>query len=194
MISMPSREDRVTASTPMPKGYGFLRKGIRYKTLHCRRLTHEAGKTLYVVVSDAKKVQIGIRVPIFILKQVHKQANETLCSRRASTEKRDATLLATASSELQKKFPQILEDEAKMVLKHGFKKNSGRVGRTGLIPLSRKVVLAVIAHVRHRHTKYNIMLGRGVERKDARRIVRKPIETVLRGWGFTESRSTCWLP
>jgi hypothetical protein len=177
-------EVNVIASAPMPKGYGFLRKGIRYKTLHCRKLTHEAGKTLYVVL-DAKKVQIGIRVPKFILQQVHKQANETLSSRRAATERRDASLLAAASSELHDRFPKIPGDEAEMVLKHGFKKNSGRVGRTSLVPLSQKVVLAVIAHVRHKHTKYNEILERGDERKDARRAVRKQIEMILRRWGFT---------
>jgi hypothetical protein len=186
---MPLGEVNVIASTPMPKGYGFLRKGIRYKTLHCRKLTHEAGRTLYVVL-DAKKVQTGIRVPKFILQQVHKQANETLSSRRAATERRDASLLATASSELHEKFPEMPEDQVKMVLKHGFKKNSGRVGRTSLIPLSRKAVLAVIAHVRHKHTEYNKMLERGDERKDARRAVRKQIEIILRRWGFTEGKAT----
>jgi hypothetical protein len=184
---MPSDEVNVIASAPMPKGYGFLRKGIRYKTLHCRKLTHEAGKTLYIVL-DAKKVQIGIRVPKFILHKVHKQADETLSSRRAAIQKRDANLLAAASSELHNKFPTMPEDETKLVLKHGFKKNSGRVGRTSLIPLSRKVVLAVIAHVRHRHTKYNQLLESGTERQDARRAVRRRIETVLQGWGCTEGK------
>ena len=193
MINMPLGEVHVTASAPMPKGYGFLRKGIRYKTLHCRKLTHEAGKPLYLVL-DAKKVQIGIRVPKFILQQVHKQANETLPSRRAATERRDASLLAAASSELHEKFPNMPEDEAKMVLKHGFKKNSGRVGRTSLIPLSQKVVLAVIAHVRHKHTEYNMILERGVERKEARRVVRKQIEIVLRRWGCTGGKRPRQFP
>ncbi|KAJ8110570.1 hypothetical protein OPT61_g6620 [Boeremia exigua] len=142
---MPTKEMTVSSSTPMPKGYGFLPKGIRYKTLHSRKLTHNAGKTLYVVVDD-KKRQIGLRVPISILHQVHRQAKETLPDRRAAVEKRDASFIDSAATGIEEQFPDIPEKEKQHVLKHGFRKHSGRVGRTGTIPLPRKIVLAVIAH------------------------------------------------
>lgn len=182
---MPSKEITVSASSPIPKGYGFLPKGVRYKTLHCRKLTHDAGKALYIVV-DAKKKQLGLRVPSSILHQVHKQAKETLPSRRAATEKRDVTFIHAATVELEEQFPDMPEKERTLVLKHGFKKHSGRVGRTGLIPLPRKVLLAVIAHVRHRHTKYDSILARGVERVAARKAVNRKIESLLRDWGYVK--------
>lgn len=171
----------------MPKGYGFLPKGIRYKTLHCRKLTRGVGKTLYIVV-DAKKRQLGLRVPSFILHQVHRQAKETLSARRAAVEKRDTTFIEAAANELGEQFSKIPEQEKTLVLKHGFRKHSGRVGRTGTIPLPRKILLAVIAHVRHRHTKYDSMLARGMERIAARKVVNEKIECVMRDWGYVEGR------
>jgi hypothetical protein len=184
---MSSREITVPLSTPMLKGYGFLPKGNRYKTLHCRKLTHDAGKTLFVVV-DAKKQQLGLRVPSFVLHQVHKQAKKTLLTRRAAVEKRDAAVDA-AAVEFEEQFPEMPETEKALVLKHGFKKHSGRVGRTGKIPLPRKVLLAVIAHVRHRHTKYDSLLAHGVERIAARKAVNRKVESTMRDWGFGEGRN-----
>ncbi|KAF9691326.1 hypothetical protein EKO04_010611 [Ascochyta lentis] len=185
---MPLKEVTVCSSTPMPKGYSFLPKGIRYKTLHSRKLTHDAGKTLYVVV-DAKKRQLGLRVPSFIIHRVHKQAKETLPARRAATEKRDASFIKTVAAELEEQFPDMPEKEISLVLKHGFRKHSGRVGRTSQLPLPRKIVLAVVAHVRHKHTKYDSMLASGLERPVARKAVNRKIQSVIRDWGYVEDLS-----
>lgn len=184
---MPIVETIVRSSAPLPNGYGFLPKGIRYKTLHCRKLTHNAGKRLYVVV-DAKNRQIGIRVPIVILHQVHRQAKETSLARRATVEKRDASLLGCAATELDKQFPEMPAEEKVLIIRHSFKKHSRRVGRTGTIKLSRKVLLAVIAHVRHSHTDYDSLLERGLERTAARKAVNRMIESIMRAWGYTEGR------
>lgn len=172
----------------MPKAYGFLPKGNRYKTLHCRKLTHKAARPLYIVLENKK--QIGLRAPLAILDKVHKQAKQTLSTRRAATNKRDATDIAKASAEVEKQFPQMPQDERETVLKHGFKKHSGRVGRTNSIPLSRKVLLAVIAHVRHRHTAYDALLDQGIDREDARKSTRKDIERLLQKWGYLQG--TLW--
>ena len=164
----------------MPKGYGFLKKGIKYKTLHCRRLTHEAGKTVYVV--EQNKKTLGIRIPKDILAHVHAQAKETLSSRQLATEKRDTAAIRQAAAELDKQFAKIPERDRDSVLKHGFKKNSGRVGRTGLIPLPRKVLFAVIAHIRHNHTHYDKLLNAGVKRDDARKRIQKKVQDTLSQW------------
>lgn len=160
-------------------------KGIRYKTLHCRKLTHDAGKTLFIVI-DAKKQQRGLRVPDFILHRVHRQAKETLPARRAAVKKRDAASIDAAAAELEEQFPKMPEKEKVLVLKHGFRKHSGRVGRTGTISLPRKVLLAVIAHVRHRHTTYDSLLARGMKRNVARKVVNRKIEKIMRDWDYVE--------
>jgi hypothetical protein len=183
------QEITVFPSTPMPKAYGFLRKGDRYKTLHCRKLTREAGKQLYVVVD--KKIQIGLRAPMLILHAVHAQAKKTLTTRREAVEKKDDADVAKATAEITKQFPKMPDGEKEAVLKHGFRKHSGRVGRAGSISLSQKVLLAVAAHVRHRHTEYEALLGRGKPRdaqarESARKATKKKVETVMREWGYTK--------
>jgi hypothetical protein len=175
------QENTVSSSTPMLKTYGFLPKGDRYKTLHCRKLTHEAGSPLYIVV--VKKKQIGLRIPLKILDHVHAQAKQKLSTRRAATSVRDANDIAKACAEIDSQFPKIPIKEKEAVLNHGFKKHSGTVGRTSSITLSEKVLLAVIAHARHRHTGYDALLKGGNQRQVARKATREDVERVLRRWG-----------
>ncbi|KAF2744961.1 hypothetical protein M011DRAFT_407410 [Sporormia fimetaria CBS 119925] len=182
------REITVSPGTPMPKGYAFLPKGIQYKTLHCRRLTHEARKPLYVVVDGRNKKVLGIRVPKSIFFQVQTLARETLATRRAATEQRDAALVRQASEELNSQFPKMPKSGKEMVLKHGFRKYSGRVGRTGQLTMAKKVQLAVIAHIRHRHTKYDKLMDKGVERTQARKEVAARIRSMLNEWGLKEGK------
>lgn len=179
-------EITVPSSAPMPAGYAFLPKGIAYKTMHCRKLTRESGKPLYIVVD--KKTTLGLRAPKPIITQVHAKANETLASRRAATGKRDAADIAKASASLTAQFRKMPKEEKELVLNHGFKKHSGRVGRTASISLEKKVLLAVIAHVRHKHTAYDALLRAGTDRDAARKLTRKKIEATIKAWGFVEGR------
>ncbi len=182
------QEITVASDSPMPKGYRFLHKGNRYKTLHGRKLTRESGNLLYVVVEDKKN--IGLRVPISVYKQVQTQATETLPARRAATEKRDATDIAKVATEIALQFPKMPETEKDLVLKHGFRKHSGRVGRTSTISLDKKVVLAVTAHVRHKHTSYDALLKDGKDQKTARELTRKAIESKMCEWGLERSTTS----
>jgi len=170
----------------MPQGYGFLPKGIAYKTFHCRKFTRESGKPLFIVAD--KKTTLGLRAPKFIISQVHLKAKDTLATRRAATVKRDAAEIAKAAASLTVQFPKISNIDKELVLKHGFRKHSGRVGRTASIPLEKKVLLAVIAHARHKHTEYDALLRSGTDRDAARKLTRKKIETTMRAWGFVEGR------
>lgn len=179
-------ETSVGPNAPMPKGYAFLPKGITYKTLHCRELTHEAGKILYVVMD--KKKTLGLRAPKNVVAQVHTQAKETLSTRRATVQKRDASDLAKADSELRSLFPKVPAAERELILRHGFKKHSRRVGRTASLPLQKKVMLAAIAHVRHKHTEYDALLRAGEARDVARKATWKRIEGMIREWGCSQGR------
>jgi hypothetical protein len=180
------REVTVAPTTLMPKGYVFLRKGIGYKTLHCRKLTREAGEVLYVVVD--KKTTLGLRAPSSIISRVHQKANATLAKRIAAVQKRDSADIAKASTEVIAQFRKIPAAEKELVLKHGFKKHSGRVGRTSSISLAKKVTLAVIAHIRHKHTEYDALLRAGEERGVARKSTWKKIEGVMNQWGYKDGR------
>ena len=61
---------------------------------------------------------------------------------------------------------------------------SGRVGRSAAAKQLDEdaVSLAVIAHVRHVETEYDTLLGRGMDRHDARLCVRARIQEVLADW------------
>jgi hypothetical protein len=179
-------ETTVDSTQPMPRGYGFLPKGIAFKTLHCRKLTHASGEPLYVVVDN--KSTLGLRAPKTIIAQVHRKAKDTLATRRAAVQKKDAADTDKAAAELKAQFPKMPTVEIDTILKHGFRKHSGRVGRTGSIPLSKKVTLAVIAHIRHRHTNYDSLLSSGEAREDTRRTIWKQVENTMRKWGCTNGK------
>jgi hypothetical protein len=184
-------EIKVSSGTPILKGYGWLRKGDRYRTFHCRKLTHASGKSPYVVVDKGK--QIGLRVPVEVLTEVNALAKQTLSSRRAATSIRDATDIAKAGAEIDVQFSKIPKKEKKAIINYGFKKHSDRVGRVSRMSLSEKVVLAIIAHVRHRYTEYDASFRSGKNKQSARKAISKEVQSVLQRWGQSKAarRAVC---
>jgi hypothetical protein len=70
------------------------------------------------------------------------------------------------------------------IAEHTAVRGSGRVGRTeaGRALEDEALRLAVIAAIRHRHTSYDELLMKGVDRLDARGRVRDQIEEALELW------------
>jgi hypothetical protein len=62
--------------------------------------------------------------------------------------------------------------------------NRSRVGRTasGRALGEEALRAAVVAAIRHRHTKYDRLLMKGLGRMDAREAVRDDIDRVLESW------------
>lgn len=56
---------------------------------------------------------------------------------------------------LLESFPGVPSIDADQIMKHGFEKGSGRVGRTTIIDEDTKFELAVTAHIRHKFTDYD---------------------------------------
>jgi len=81
-------------------------------------------------------------------------------------------------------FPSCALEEAEAIALHACQKYSGRVGRSGAAKQldAAAVTLAVRAHVRHAHTKYDALLMYGYDRFDARAGTRVRIEAVLELW------------
>ena len=46
----------------------------------------------------------------------------------------------------------------------------------------RSVGLAVVAWVRHRRTNYDSLLSKGVDRREARSMIRSKVDDVMEGW------------
>jgi len=81
-------------------------------------------------------------------------------------------------------FPGCPADEQRLIAERACQKYSGRVGRTAaakkLEPTA--VDLAVRAHIRHVHTRYDGLLARGVPRLEARALVADAVAQLLSRW------------
>ena len=74
--------------------------------------------------------------------------------------------------------------EVERIARHTAERGSGRVGRSaaGRSLEEHALELAVAAWVRHNHTKYDDHLGDGIERFEAREMVRDQVREVVRRW------------
>jgi hypothetical protein len=70
------------------------------------------------------------------------------------------------------------------IAEHACQKYSGRVGRAAFAKSldEAAVHLAVIAHIRHRETNYDELLGEGLDRGEARAIVRASVDQIVDRW------------
>jgi hypothetical protein len=88
------------------------------------------------------------------------------------------------------RYPGCPPGRETVIAEHACRKYSGRVGRTGaakgLDPDA--IDLAVRAHVRHAESRYDDLLGRGVDRHDARRAVEDAVRAVLERWSRPQSQ------
>jgi hypothetical protein len=103
----------------------------------------------------------------------------------AVRERQDAEFTREFARRILELFPRCPAKEALRIAGHAATRGSGRVGRSaaGRALEEEAVRLAVIASVRHRHTRYDEMLGTGSDREDARSRVRGEVEDVLDSWG-----------
>jgi hypothetical protein len=99
-------------------------------------------------------------------------------------ESEDASLVERMTERILALYPGCPPKEARAIAAHTAARGSGRVGRTeaGRALEDEALRLAVVAAVRHRHTAYDELLMKGVERLDARGRVREQIDEVLEQW------------
>jgi hypothetical protein len=96
----------------------------------------------------------------------------------------DERYVAAFADGLSKLFPGCPPAERRPIADHACRKYSGRVGRSAAaLRLDPDAIeLAVRAHVRHQHTRYDALLASGVERRDARAAVRAAADEVVERW------------
>lgn len=96
----------------------------------------------------------------------------------------DKKLVAEMTKAIGKLFPSCPAAEARRIAEHTADRGSGRVGRSAagrnLDPTA--LEFAVVAHIRHAHTRYDELLMRGVERQDAREMIRQEVQATLDLW------------
>ena len=86
-------------------------------------------------------------------------------------------------------FPRCPAGREREIAEHACLKYSGQVGRSASAKkLDEEAVrLAVIAHIRHTETKYDELLSRGYDRREARAEVEEDVYRVLEDWGEQKS-------
>jgi len=103
-------------------------------------------------------------------------------SRRRVEQDRDLAVRMTEA--ILALYPVCPPAEARAIAVHTSHRGSGRVGRTaaGRALETEALNAAVIAAVRHRHTRYDQLLMHGYSRRDARDAVHEAINHVLERW------------
>ncbi len=103
-------------------------------------------------------------------------AEQRRLARERAAERRqelDAEYVKAFAERVGTLFPGCPVEEQHAIAEHACRKYSGRVGRSAVAKeLEPKAIeLAVRAHIRHVHTRYDALLGRGMSRHDAREAV-----------------------
>ncbi|MDE3068709.1 MAG: DUF2293 domain-containing protein [Verrucomicrobiota bacterium] len=133
----------------------------------------------------------GLLVSVEGLAQAEAECRGDAAERAAARERaavqraaEDREFVEALTQAILAQYPGCPPEEARRVARHTGQRPSGRVGRSaaGRSLEPRAVELAVLAHLRHEHTHYDELLMQGVDRLDARRLVREKIEQVRRRW------------
>jgi len=107
----------------------------------------------------------------------------------ARRQEEDHELVQEMAGKIRAFFPGCPPSEALAIARHTAERGSGRVGRSasGRALDEGALRLAVIASIRHKHTHYDKLLMRGLERSEARWAVQDKIEEVLSSWESPEA-------
>ena len=137
-----------------------------------------------VVVSarSAQKLRRAIEERVKRAAERPQKSPQQRAAERNRRQHREADSFAAA---IESQFPNCPEDEAYEIACHACEVGSGRVGRTATLSLEEKVHLAVVAHIRHRHTAYEQLLddfGDDEDRRYARHCVSGQIDAILEKW------------
>lgn len=99
-------------------------------------------------------------------------------------ERADAEYMRSFARVVRERYPGCPRGAEVEIAEHACEKYSGRVGRGAaakeLDPVA--IDMAVRAHVRHCHTRYDDYLMAGWDRRDARAAVAADVEALLDGW------------
>ena len=187
----------------VPKGCAHV-PGKRLQPL-CRKLCipfAEAlvgfAKTRFGYKAVTNGVVVGTRRRARLLRAIEDRAA------RAKTPEQRAQALKRAQERLEARFAEAIKSEFPLIpaseitdiVNHACKKRSGRVGRTGNLPIQDAAVLAVRAHIRHSYTDYDQILYEEMElidrhdpdareeaRYEAREQVAGEIDAKCKEWG-----------
>lgn len=113
--------------------------------------------------------------------EARSRARERAALRRADE---DEDYMAAFAKRIGEFYPASPRKERLQIARHTCRRSSGRVGRSAAArDLEESAIdLAVRAHVRHAHSRYDELLVEGLDRLDARAEVATEVDSVLRAW------------
>jgi len=169
----------------------YLPRGDTALTRRARK--HSALSAVVVRFSRARKhyERQGVLVEESALEQAEAECSADARQRSVQREraeiyrdKQDQVLAMRMAESIRQMFPGCPPEEARAIAAHTSVRSSGRVGRTasGRALEDEALRAAVVASIRHRHTKSDRLLMKGVDRMDARDTVRDDIDRVLESW------------
>lgn len=169
----------------------FLPTGDAALTRRARK--HSALSAVVLKFSRARKhyERQGLLVEEQALQQAETEclADSEIRARRAERERirrgdLDQQYIQAFANHVRELFPHIPTGREKQIAEHACRKYSGRVGRSAAAKTfdEQAVRLAVIAHIRHRETDYDQLLGKGWFRGEARAHVRERVDQIFESW------------
>jgi hypothetical protein len=113
--------------------------------------------------------------------EIRARRNEREAERRAEL---DRDYVQAFAARVREMFPACPTGRENEIAEHACRKYSGRVGRSAAAKSLGEgaVRLSVLAHIRHRETNYDELLGKGSFRGEARARVRDNVERVCQEW------------
>ncbi|TLD25512.1 hypothetical protein PspLS_06094 [Pyricularia sp. CBS 133598] len=166
-------EFQVTTDRTPPPGFEFVPIGNPDLTKACKELSREQDAMIFIVsaMDHGDGSQLGLhmnRVGHHIRRTIVEQARTSLGQSleyflETASDKRPEPIPETqeeinaqADAALRDLFPRMPNTDRQMVLDRSFRKGGGEtVGLAADLTLSRRVQLAVLAHIRHTHTTYD---------------------------------------
>jgi hypothetical protein len=169
----------------------FLPTGDAALTRRARK--HSLLSAVVLKFSPARKryERQGLLVEENALQQAETEclADHEIRSRRAERERirredLDQQYIQAFASRITELFPHIPTGRGQEIAEHACRKYSGRVGRSAAAKTfnEQAVRLAVLAHIRHRETDYDELLGKGWLRHGARAHVRDRVDQISDSW------------
>jgi hypothetical protein len=174
----------------------FLPRGDTALTRRARK--HSSLSVVVVKFSRARQryERQGVLVEEAALDEAQEEcfSDEEVRARRREREaerrqEEDQELVQEMAGKIRAFFPGCPPSEALAIARHTAVRGSGRVGRSasGRALDEGALRLAVIASIRHKHTHYDELLMRGLDRSEARWAVQDRIEEVLSSWENPEA-------
>lgn len=166
-------EFKVTTDRIPPPGFEFVPIGNPDLTKACKELSREQDAMIFIVsaMDHGDGSQLGLhmnRVGHHIRRTIVEQARSSLgqpsdyCLGTANNKRPEPIpqtqeeINAQADAAIRDLFPRMPNTDRQIVIDRSFRKGGGEtVGLAADLTLSRRVQLAVLAHIRHTHTTYD---------------------------------------